>query len=193
VRTPRLVGLDSPHCSSPFHTSTSTTHERTLPLPHNLRCAYTGYPCTAKQKDPQVFSSQTCRLQQRRSQPSTLKLRRKHSQDSNITIMTEQLPFRFLDLPKEIRLLVYEWLCWSSERTVTYHLEADKSNNRGRMIFPGVCILATSKQINSEATATIGPTLASRKRLLESLYRVLDALRASNIQRTGHGLTRIRG
>ncbi|KAH7066666.1 hypothetical protein BKA63DRAFT_425007 [Paraphoma chrysanthemicola] len=86
--------------------------------------------------------------------------------------MLDQQPFRFLDLPKEIRLMVYERL----PTKITHHSTAFQ-----RVVLPkqpvlicskitGSNILSTCVQINNEAGAVLGPRLASMQ---ESPVRII--------------------
>lgn len=73
-------------------------------------------------------------------------------------------PFRFLDLPKEIRLMVYEQL----EITSIQHKVSSKDGHSLHILtrsINGIRILATNRQINDEASAILRPRL---KLLLET-------------------------
>ncbi|EUC43136.1 hypothetical protein COCMIDRAFT_101585 [Bipolaris oryzae ATCC 44560] len=68
-------------------------------------------------------------------------------------------PFRFLDLPKDIRLMIYEELGMKTYRD-KFPLWYDQHHvTLVNTVTPGLSILATSRQVRSEASAVILPRL----------------------------------
>lgn len=68
--------------------------------------------------------------------------------------MMTSSPFRFLDLPKELRLMVYEHL---TTRTVSFEIVAGITLTDLKL--PGISILGTCKLINEEASPILHPRI----------------------------------
>jgi hypothetical protein len=71
--------------------------------------------------------------------------------------MTITYPFRLLDLPKELCLMIYEQL----PIRITHHPVLNQAPIVVRITLPGVKLLATCRQIRSEATAILSNKLTA--------------------------------
>jgi hypothetical protein len=103
--------------------------------------------------------------------------------------LTNDEPFRFLDLPPELRLMVYEQLC----PKVTHHELIFQESTLVYTTLPGINILPTSRQVNSEAHRIFDRKLSTIKESLVRLmiqelnewdYPLQDFLIASAIENT---------
>jgi hypothetical protein len=106
--------------------------------------------------------------------------------DRSQKVMADSHPFRFLDLPKELRLMVYELLPIKT----TFHVFHHDGSFVGATLqlvwktLSGINVLATCHEINFEAKAILGPVLDQLKQEPISLVASAENLCTTTVQ--GH-------
>jgi hypothetical protein len=101
-----------------------------------------------------------------------------HYQKTKIiqAIMVDSRPFRFLDLPEEIRLMVYERLSIKTVHRPLCERYSTKSRRSWHTMYvwstlPGIAILSVCRKVNAEATTVFQSQL---KRLQDMPIRLLS-------------------